>query len=177
MLAINFNRIRNSDQALTEISEPVELRPEFFERSKKILTDAKNVKVTGSLFYDDPFVIGSFKVTADLVVPSTRSLKPVEFHQEFKFTENYYQTSYDPEMVGDDEVLVKIDGDLIDLQTAVEDNIILNIPERILAPDEEDEFPEGKGWKVISEADFDKQEKASKESPFAALKDLFDDQE
>ena len=66
---------------------------------------------------------------------------------------------------------------MIDLQKAVEDNLLLSLPSVILTPEEESEgdFPEGKGWKVVSQEDYQK-EQSNKENPaFAKLKDLFND--
>ena len=75
MLELSFSRIRNSSEPLTHIERDVEMRPEFFKRSKDLLIDAKNVYVSGDLFYQEPFVTGNFHVTADLVVPSSRILQ------------------------------------------------------------------------------------------------------
>ena len=54
MLELSFSRIRNSSEPLTHIERDVEMRPEFFKRSKDLLIDAKNVYVSGDLFYQEP---------------------------------------------------------------------------------------------------------------------------
>lgn len=152
MLELSFSRIQNSKEPLTHIERDLEMRPEFFKRSKDLLIDAKNVKVSGDLFYQEPFVTGSFHVAADLVVPSSRSLKPVNYHEDFTFTENYLDRKPTKEELEENDTIVQVENDQIDLQTAVEDNILLHIPTTILTPEEKEKniFPEGQGWEVVS---------------------------
>ena len=106
MLELSFSRIQNSKEPLTHIERDLEMRPEFFKRSKDLLSDAKNVKVSGDLFYQEPFVTGSFHVTADLVVPSSRSLKPVDYHEDFTFTENYIDRKPTKEELEEKEIVL-----------------------------------------------------------------------
>lgn len=179
MLAINFSKVKGSTAPLIHIEHDVEVRPEFLSRAKKLLYNASNLHVSGDLFYDEPYVTGNFKVSADLIVPSSRSLKEVPYHEEFTFTENYTRDKPTKEELEEaDEPLVQIKNDLIDLQTAVEDNILLNIPTTILTPKEQKEgiFPEGNGWEVISEKSFDEGKKNQINPAFAKLKVLLDNQ-
>lgn len=176
MLELSFSRIQNSREPLTHIEREVEMRPEFFKRSKDLLIDAKNVKVIGDLFYQEPFVTGSFHVTADLVVPSSRSLKPVDYHEDFTFTENYLDRKPTKEELEENDTIVQVEDDQIDLQTAIEDNILLHIPTTILTPEEKEKniFPEGQGWEVVSEASFEEGKKNQVNPAFAKLKVLLD---
>ena len=177
MLTYSYSQIRNSHAPLTHIDTDVELSPEFFERSKNLIIDAKNVHVTGDFFYQEPFVTGNFTVNADVVAPSTRSLEPVKFHEEFSFTENYSETEPTQEQLEEEETIVVVKDDKIDLQTAVEDQLLLHLPSVILTEEEEkdDIFPKGDDWKVISEEDY-QNEQSNRENPaFAKLKDLFKD--
>ena len=179
MLELSFSRIRNSSEPLTHIERDVEMRPEFFKRSKDLLIDAKNVYVSGDLFYQEPFVTGNFHVTADLVVPSSRSLQPVKYHEDFTFTENYLDRKPTKEELEDNDTIVKIENDVIDLQTAIEDNMLLSIPTTILTPEEKEKdiYPEGKGWGVVSESAFEEGKKNQVNPAFAKLKVLFDNNE
>ena len=153
------------------------MKPEYFKRSKDLLIDAKNVHLSGDLFYEEPFVTGSFHATADLVVPSSRSLKPVDYHEDFTFTENYIDRKPTKVELEDNDTIVQVENDMIDLQTAVEDNILLHIPVTILTPEEKekDVYPEGNGWEVVSQATFDEGKKNQINPAFAKLKNLFDD--
>ncbi|GAA3626745.1 YceD family protein [Lactobacillus hamsteri] len=177
MLSISYLKIKNSNAPLTHIDRDVEVRPEFLERGKDLLYKVKNIHVSGDFFYDEPYVTGNFKVTADLEVPSSRSLKPVDYHEEFTFTENYsLENPTKDEIDENPDPIVKVEDDLIDLQTAVEDNILLNIPVTILTEDEKknDIYPEGKGWEVVSEKSFEEGKKNQINPAFAKLKVLLD---
>lgn len=180
MLTLSFSSIKNSKAPLTHIERDLEMRPEFFNRSTDLLIKAENVHLEGDLFYDEPYVIGNFHVTADLVVPSSRSLAPVKYHEDFRFTENYSETTPTKQELDDNsDPIVKVEDDKIDLQTAVEDNILLHIPVTILTPEEEenDIYPEGQDWEVISESDFEEGKKNQINPAFAKLKDMFKDQD
>ena len=147
MLKFSYSQIKNSRNPLTHVDENVELSKEFFDRSKELLEDAKNVHVTGDLFYDEPFVTGNFTVEAD-------------------------------EQLDEEDTIVTVKDDTIDLQKAVEDNLLLSLPSVILTPEEEakGDFPEGEGWKVVSQEAYQEQQ-SNKENPaFAKLKDLFKDE-
>lgn len=72
-------------------------------------------------------------------------------------------------------MIVPIEKDIIDLQTAVEDNLLLSLPTTILTKDEEEnnEFPQGTGWEVVSEESLEEQNDEKINPAFAKLKDLF----
>ncbi|MBP2056850.1 uncharacterized protein J2Z60_000012 [Lactobacillus colini] len=179
MLNYSYSQIKNSKNPVTHVDSDVELSSEFFERSKELITKAKNVHVTGDFFYQEPFVTGNFRVTADVEVPSTRSLKPVELHQDFTFTENYSDVKPTQEQLEEEDTIIMVEDDLIDLQTAVEDNLLLSLPSVVLTKDEKEKgiFPEGKDWRVISEKEY-QEEKSGQENPaFAKLKDFFKSQD
>lgn len=178
MLKYSFSQIKNDRSPLVEVDEDVELRPEFFERSKNLIIDAKNVHVKGQFFYDEPFVTGNFTVTADVVAPSTRSLAPVSMHQDFNFTENYSEVKPTPEQLEDEETIIQVKDDQIDLQTAIEDNLLLSLPSVVLTKDEDKKeiYPEGQGWKVVSETEHENEAKEKVNPAFASLKHLFDDE-
>ncbi|QNQ80139.1 YceD family protein [Lactobacillus sp. PV034] len=176
MLEYSFSQIKNDRNPLVDIDEDISLRPPFFARSQGLLRKAKNVHVKGQFFYDEPFVTGNFTVTADVEVPSTRSLTPVAMHEEFNFTENYSEIKPTPEQLEDEETIIQVKDDKIDLQTAVEDNLLLNIPSVVLTKDEDENniYPAGQGWKVVSEADHEKEAKEKVNPAFASLKQLLD---
>lgn len=178
MLSLNFTQIKNSKEPLTHIDCKVEMRKQFLERSQKLLYEIKNVVLKGVVFYNQPYVTGDFHVLADLVVPSSRSLKPVDLREDFNFSENYTDQNVHKEEIAESELpLVKVQNETIDLQTAVEDNILLHIPTTILTKKEKEQkvYPSGQGWSVISETEFNKQKKQRVNPAFAKLKSLLDE--
>lgn len=176
MLTLNFAQIKNSKEPLTHIECEVQPEKEFLKRSQNLVYQVKNIKLSGAVFYNQPYVTGDFHVVAQLVVPSSRSLEPVDFQEDFHFSENYTDTDVAKEESAESEIpIVKVENEIIDLQKAIEDNILLHIPTTILTKKEEQEnlYPRGKGWSVISEDDFVKEQKEQVNPAFAKLKDLF----
>ncbi|WEV50553.1 DUF177 domain-containing protein [Lactobacillus sp. ESL0731] len=177
MFTISFSQVESSKAPLTHIEREVAMRPEFLERSQKLLYKVENVRLDGDAFYNEPYVTCDLHVTADLVVPSSRSLEPVTYHEDFRFSENYSEDAVSKEELEASETpIVQVEDDQIDLQTAIEDNLLLHIPTTILTPEEEDQdiYPEGNGWAVISEAEFDEGKKNQVNPAFAKLKELLD---
>lgn len=89
MLTYSFLNIENSKEPLVYVDQDVKFEADFFDRAKDFILDIKNVHIKGQFFYQDPFVTGNFEVEYDVIVPSTRSLKPVSIKNSFTFTENY----------------------------------------------------------------------------------------
>lgn len=176
MLSLNFSQIVKSPAPLIHLEQNVEMRSEFLKRSQKLLYQIDNVKLDGNLFYNEPYVTGEFTVTADLIVPSSRSLAPVKLHEQFQFCENYTQKDVSKEELDETKIpIVKVENDLIDLQTAIEDNILLHIPTTILTKQEKEKeiYPHGNGWSVVSEEEYKRNKSKQVNPAFAKLKDLF----
>ena len=86
----------------------------------------------------------------------------------------------DQEVLDDDLVLPIENGD-IDLAESVADNILLNIPIKVLTAEEEagQGFVSGNDWQIMTEDEYQAQQAVKKEenSPFAGLQGLFDGDE
>ncbi|HFR3411822.1 TPA: DUF177 domain-containing protein, partial [Streptococcus suis] len=84
----------------------------------------------------------------------------------------------DQDLIDEDMVFV-VEEDCIVLEESVADNIILNIPIKVLTPEEEagQDLPSGQSWTLMTEDDFQQeaQEKKEANSPFAQLQGLFDE--
>ena len=80
----------------------------------------------------------------------------------------------------EEDLILPIEGGKIDLSESVADNILLNIPLKVLTPEEEDGqgFIEGNDWKILSEEEYQAAQAIKKEenSPFAGLQGLFDEE-
>ncbi|GFZ26680.1 YceD family protein [Lactobacillus corticis] len=174
MFTISFDSIKNSKQPLVHLDHDLAVRPEFLERGHELLLDLKSAQVEVDAFYQEPFVVANYHVSADLVVPSSRSLAPVAIHEDFTFTENYLDRKASAEEAEEVDFIVQIPDGQIDLQEAVEDNILLHIPTTGLTPEEKSKniFPAGQGWEVISEAEFESEQEHKPNPAFAKLKDL-----
>lgn len=181
MLKYSFNQLASKNEQITPIDEDVTFANDFFVRAKDLLITVNSAHVAGNLVYDKPFVFAQLEVKAEVVAPSSRSLKEVKLPLNFKFMESYTKetpTEEDFETLG---TIMELTEDEIDLQTAVEDNILLNLPIQILTEEEaqNDEMPSGQDWQVISETAYQEMQKDKKKdtanSPFAKLEGLFDE--
>lgn len=140
------------------------------------------VKVDGYVTYDDGDATVSANVKTTLTVPSSRSLTPVQLPLDFDFTETYIDDRSHFSRYEDDEVVFLLkDRELIDFDTALAENIVEQVPLRVLSAEEKagKPMPTGKGWSVISEDDYeaDKQEDQKVDPRLAKLQKLFPDQD
>jgi len=179
MLNWDVQDVRRYKDKPFEFKETLNLTEEIKKRSKDIL-EISPVEVEGQLFNDNGLVISDVKVKADLKVPSTRSLLPVDLPMNIRINEAYNIDNISAEELDDYNVEIPVDEDnpTIDVYESIIDNILLNIPSKILTKKEEENniMPSGKDWSVISEEDFIKSKEEEHVNPeFAKLKDLFKD--
>ena len=109
-------------------------------------------------------------------------MEPVELQESYPVTEVFAedaQSEADIEALEEDLIL-PIEGGKIDLSESVADNILLNIPLKVLTPDEEagHGFIEGNDWKIMTEEEYQEAQALKKEenSPFAGLQGLFEEE-
>ena len=147
------------------IEAELDLKEALQKREKEIL-DISKISVNGVIRMDAKEYILHYKMQYTITLPSSRSLTPVAIPMSIDVDE-IFQTLEDFQMLKEeerlDEILV-IEGNTISLDESVADNILLEIPLRVLTPEEEEsnELPQGSFWKVLSEEEFE--EEAAKES-------------
>lgn len=172
--------IRKNPEGLA-FDQELDLLKELQKRNPEIL-DLKNVTATGRVAYDTGLYVLDYQLTYTIVLASSRSMEPVELQESYPVTEVFaedVQSDADIEALEEDLIL-PIEGGKIDLSESVADNILLNIPLKVLTPEEEDGqgFIEGNDWKILSEEEYQAAQAIKKEenSPFAGLNGLFDEE-
>ena len=172
--------IRKNPEGLT-FDQELDLLKELQKRNPEIL-DLKDVTATGRVAYDTGLYILDYQLTYTIVLASSRSMEPVELQESYPVTEVFAedaQSEADIEALEEDLIL-PIEGGRIDLSESVADNILLNIPLKVLTPEEEagQGFIEGNDWKILSEEEYQAAQVIKKEenSPFAGLNGLFDEE-
>lgn len=170
-----------SDEAF-KIEGQHDLKNDLVNRSDDILA-ASPVEVEGWIIVeseDEIHVDGNLSV--DLTMPSTRSLEPVDVKLNVKFQETYVTSDYtvDEEKYDSNDIIIQLEENYLDLTKPFSDSIILALPSQVLTKEERENnlMPEGNDWKVISEdaAATEGSEPNEEDSPFAVLKDLFEDE-
>ena len=172
--------IRKNPEGLA-FDQELDLLKELQKRNPEIL-DLKNVTATGRVAYDTGLYVLDYQLSYTIVLASSRSMEPVELQESYPVTEVFaedVQSDADIEALEEDLIL-PIEGGKIDLSESVADNILLNIPLKVLTPEEEagEGFIEGNDWKILSEEEYQAAQAIKKEenSPFACLNGLFDEE-
>ena len=172
--------IRKNPEGLA-FDQELDLLKDLQKRNPEIL-DLKNVTATGGVAYDTGLYVLDYQLTYTIVLASSRSMEPVELQESYPVTEVFaedVQSEADIEALEEDLIL-PIEGGKIDLSESVADNILLNIPLKVLTPEEEagQGFIEGNDWKILSEEEYQAAQVIKKEenSPFAGLNGLFDEE-
>lgn len=172
--------IRKNPEGLA-FDQELDLLKDLQKRNPEIL-DLKNVTTTGRVAYDTGLYVLDYQLSYTIVLASSRSMEPVELQESYPVTEVFaedVQSDADIEALEEDLIL-PIEGGKIDLSESVADNILLNIPLKVLTPEEEagQGFIEGNDWKILSEEEYQAAQAIKKEenSPFAGLQGLFDEE-
>mgnify|MGYP002600783192 FL=1 len=172
--------IRKNPEGLA-FDQGLDLLKDLQKRNPEIL-DLKNVTATGRVVYDTGLYVLDYQLAYTIVLASSRSMEPVELQESYPVTEVFaedVQSDADIEALEEDLIL-PIEGGKIDLSESVADNILLNIPLKVLTPEEEagPGFIEGNDWKILSEEEYQAAQAIKKEenSPFAGLQGLFEEE-
>ncbi|WP_162012846.1 YceD family protein [Streptococcus sp. S784/96/1] len=158
----------------------LDIKEALLERDCSIL-DITDVRVTGHISYDAGLYLLNYQLSYTITLPSSRSMEAVVLNEILPISEVFIEEAdakEKAELVEEDLVLV-VEGETISLEESVVDNILLNIPLRVLTSEEErdDQMPSGNAWTVLTEEQYQAQqeEKAAANNPFASLNGLFDE--
>ncbi|MGT2757436.1 YceD family protein [Streptococcus ovuberis] len=171
--------IKKNKEGLS-FKEKLDLKADLQARNSEIL-DIEDILVEGTVTYQNNLYVLDYQLSYSLTMPSSRSMTPVKWQESYPVSELFMEATEIRDLAGDEaeELFLPIEGDMIDLSESVADNILLNIPLKILTPEEEanESYPEGKDWQVMSQEDYEEAQTSKKEaqSPFAGLAGLFDE--
>lgn len=167
-----------SDTDPFTFNEKLQVKAELLDRYADEVIDASDFNVEGTAFADRGDVIVDTHIVGKLVVPSSRSLVPVDLPLDFTVEEFYVPSKAAESRYGkDDVVFVLGEDDTVDMQRAVVDNVILHIPMHILSPEEMagKQLPSGQDWDVMTVDDYRQQKAELKtvDPRLAELKNFF----
>jgi uncharacterized protein len=167
-----------SDTDPFTFNEKLQIKAELLDRYADEVIDASDFNVEGTAFADRGDVIVDTHIVGKLVVPSSRSLVPVDLPLDFTVEEFYVPSKAAESRYGkDDVVFVLGEDDTVDMQRAVVDNVILHIPMHILSPEEMagKQLPSGQDWDVMTVDDYRQQKAELKtvDPRLAELKNFF----
>ena len=159
---------------IVSIDEDFKIKEEDLEVCHDIL-EVKNIKAELNAQYVSDLVVCKLHVIADLVLKSTRTLKPVDYHidDSDEITLCFDSIDYD---LGED--ILEIKDDNYDFYRDIFSLVVTNIPLKIIGKDDPD-YQEGDNWEVITEEEYNKRKKeniAPRMAQFANI-NLDDDDE
>ncbi|BAP85449.1 DNA-binding protein [Paucilactobacillus hokkaidonensis JCM 18461] len=179
----SLNELQQYQDEPLSLNSTIDLNASLTERFPDLILAVAPVNVTGYLSYEKGDVMVTATVKTDLTLPSTRSLTPVKFPTQFTFTEYYLEDESHIERYENDETVIVLDDDRkIDFDEAVAENIVLELPMRVLSKEEQQQgapLPTGSGWEVVSEEDYvaNGTKHDSVDPRLAKLKELLPDQD
>lgn len=152
------------DEQNVTFDEDVQIDEEVFAKNT-LINAVKAVHVDGNGYLvdeNDRFFV-KMHVTGIMLCPDAITGEDIEVPFDTESSETYVfgETEDDSEHVVTDEV--------IDLTDAVIDDILLEVPLQV-TDTAEDEYPEGEGWKVYSEAEYQESRKDLDDPRLAKLK-------
>lgn len=116
------------------------------------IIDLDPVRVVGYFVAYEQNIVLHCQLTTVITLPSSRSLKPVRVDLSVPISERYFLRGQAYNAEDYEETAIELEFDYIDLDAAVIDVVLLNLPVRVIAPDEEDgAMPSGKNWTVVTE--------------------------
>lgn len=175
-----LRQIQDSPEHLISFDLPLEVK-EALKAKDDTIIDVLSVEVKGLVSWIDDMYILHGRIHARLILPSSRTLNPVEISLTIPLDERYVhnERELDDEYSG---VTLILEHDYIDITDAVVDAIIVNLPKRVLSSEEVDKpLPSGDNWEMLTENQYDerlKEDQADTIDPrFAALKTLLNEED
>ena len=112
-------------------------------------------------------VLIEYKIKADLILRSTRTLKPVPYkiNEQVSLTLSFEENDYE------DEDIIQVDEDHYDMYPEILSTLITSIPLKIIGKDDPESL-KGENWEVISEDEYYKKKKEEVDPRFAKLLDF-----
>ena len=125
------------------------------------IREAKEVQVFGSYALDGEEVIFSLNIVGEVILPCSRTLVDVPYSFHVKVTE-IFSTSLAYGQEEEQEDIHYLDGEVIDLYPYILENILLELPYRVVTEDKsvlDNALFEGEGWSFALEEEYEQREK------------------
>ena len=160
---INISLLNSNKVKEIIIDEDITYDNSYYENTDII--GISDVKVKGNLIkIDEDNLELNISANGVMLLPCAITLKPVEYPFSIKINEIIDEK---------DENNLKKDENTLELKPYLWENIVVEIPLRIVSDDAYKKEYKGNGWQLIT----DETKKDNKNNPFEALSQLLDDKE
>ena len=156
---IDITKLKNSVVKVIEVDEVANFNEEDIKKADML--DLKDVKVTGQISKNNLDSYNVYlKVSGEMILPCAITLKPVNYPFNIEIDEIFSEDASEMSKK------IKKFENTIDILPIVWENILMELPMRVVSPDASLEKVEGNGWKLVTEdSEFENPE-------LAKLKDL-----
>lgn len=175
----NLNEVKKNPEGLS-FERRLDVIETLQERQPEVLA-VEDLIAKGRVTYEDGLYHLTYDLSYVITLPSSRSLEPVALAEQLWVDEVFIETNQarDKQDLVEEHLVLVLEGEMIDLAESVIDNILLNIPLKVLTEEESqnDQLPSGHDWTVMTESQYQELKTEEKEanSPFAALNGWFDE--
>ena len=158
---INLSKLLNHQVDEIVIDEIINMPKEYLNDDIK---DISEVKVKGNITNNDYLIELNLNISCNLTLICSISLKDVDFPVNINVNEELSEE--------DSEEFNKILNNSIDLLPIIWQNILMEIPMKVVSPDVKEENVYGDGWKFITN---EEEEDKEIDPRLSKLKDLLDE--
>ena len=158
---INLVKLLNNLEDEIIIDEVIEIPKEYLNDDIK---DISEVKVKGNITTDGYMIEANLNIKCDLTLVCSVSLKDVKYPIDIDIKEEISDDS--------EEEFDKILNNSIDLLPIIWQNILVEIPMKVVSPDIKEENIYGDGWKFITD---EENEEKEIDPRLSKLKDYLDE--
>ncbi|MCH4015187.1 MAG: YceD family protein [Solobacterium sp.] len=150
-----------------DFDEMIEIADDAFS-SSDLIRGVKDIHVYGNGFFDseNELFMCDLHIEGTMICPDAITNEPIEVPLD---TESHETYAFAP--VEDDDSIRIVTDEVIDLLPAVIDNILLEVPISVTEADE-DAYPSGDGWRVLTEDAYEQEKKSEGDPRLAKLKEF-----
>jgi len=157
---LDISKLLSNIEKVIRIDEEIVYEKKYLENTDII--SISTVKVIGEVSKNDIGDLNlNIRVSGELVLPCSVTLEPVKYPFSFEINEIITEK---------DENNLKKDSNTLELKPYLWENILVEIPLRIVSENAYKKEYKGDGWQLINE----NTKKESKNNPFEALNQLLD---
>ena len=161
-MIIDLIKLKSGIVDIIDIDEDVKVDKEYLDNTEII--DFKKIHIIGSIVKEEDDYNLNVRVYGTMILPCSVSLKPTDYDFDFEIDGNIIELL---EEIGKN---VKKDEFTLDIFPIIWENILMEIPMRIVNSDIQDVKLEGDGWRVVTDEKKESDESVNPE--LAKLKDL-----
>lgn len=153
-----IRKLRESKQELLSFDEVLNIAEQATSREASII-HLEPVHVSGYFVVREQEILLHCDAHISITLPSSRSLDPTEVKLDIPIKERYVYPELDVSVDQYEETTIVLEHDYIDLEQAVLESLLLNLPQRVVSKEElEQPLPKGNHWTVLTEDEYHQQQ-------------------